>query len=70
MAEAYGTVLALSRAHFHRSPCRESAARAADPHPVPEIRNWHNAGIMDGTVLDRVLVHVLRGSRVAKRATP
>jgi hypothetical protein len=35
---------------------------------VPEIRKWHNGGIMDGTALDRVLVHVRRGSRVVKRA--
>jgi DNA-binding LytR/AlgR family response regulator len=35
---------------------------------MPEIRKWHNGGIMDGTALDRVLVHVRRGSRVVKRA--
>lgn len=47
------------------TPCRRSTPHAADRHPMPEIDRWHNGGLM---ALDRVLLHVRRGSRLVKRA--
>lgn len=35
---------------------------------MPQTRKWHNGRIMASTALDRILVHVRRGSRVVKRA--